>query len=70
VTEEGYSSLQVDRVQAIPRGKALYPMGIQMGMEVGLFTVTAMLMGKLGTASLAAHEIAKTLTSHPSRISL
>jgi MATE family multidrug resistance protein len=35
-----------------------WPMGIQSGMEVGLFTVTAMLMGKLGTASLAAHEIA------------
>ncbi len=34
------------------------PMGIQLGMELGLFTVTAMLMGKLGTASLAAHEIA------------
>ena len=35
-----------------------WPMGIQSGMESGLFTVTAMLMGKLGTASLAAHEIA------------
>src|SRR5919202_317861 len=35
-----------------------WPMGIQSGMELGLFTVTAMLMGKLGTASLAAHEIA------------
>ncbi|MGH8001168.1 MAG: MATE family efflux transporter [Brasilonema sp.] len=35
-----------------------WPMGIQLGMELGLFTVTAMLMGKLGTASLAAHEIA------------
>ncbi len=35
-----------------------WPIGIQLGMEVGLFTVTAMLMGKLGTASLAAHEIA------------
>lgn len=33
-------------------------MGFQSVMEVGLFTVTAMLMGKLGTASLAAHEIA------------
>jgi multidrug resistance protein, MATE family len=35
-----------------------WPMGIQLGMELGLFTVTAMLMGKFGTASLAAHEIA------------
>ena len=35
-----------------------WPTGIQLGIELGLFTVTAMLMGKLGTASLAAHEIA------------
>lgn len=35
-----------------------WPMGIQLGMELGLFAVTAMLMGKFGTASLAAHEIA------------
>lgn len=35
-----------------------WPMGIQLVMEVGLFTVTAILMGNLGTTSLAAHEIA------------
>ena len=35
-----------------------WPMGLQLGMEQGLFTITVMLMGKLGTASLAAHEIA------------
>jgi multidrug resistance protein, MATE family len=35
-----------------------WPMGVQLGMELGLFTITAMLMGQLGTASLAAHEIA------------
>lgn len=35
-----------------------WPMGFQLGIELGLFTVTAMLMGRLGTANLAAHEIA------------
>ncbi len=33
-------------------------MGFQTGMQLGVFTVTAMLMAKLGTSSLAAHEIA------------
>lgn len=35
-----------------------WPTGIQLGMQLGMFTVTAWLMGKLGTASLAGHEIA------------
>jgi MATE family multidrug resistance protein len=35
-----------------------WPMGFQLGMQLGLFTVTAMLMGKFGAASLAGHEIA------------
>ncbi len=35
-----------------------WPMGIQLGMQLGLFMVTAWLMGNLGTASLAGHEIA------------
>ncbi|MDF0552317.1 MATE family efflux transporter [Kamptonema sp. UHCC 0994] len=35
-----------------------WPTGIQIGMELGLLAVTAMLMGKLGTSSLAGHEIA------------
>ena len=33
-------------------------MGISHGVEAGLFSVTALLVGLLGTASLAAHQIA------------
>ena len=35
-----------------------WPIGISHGVEAGLFSVTALLVGRLGTASLAAHQIA------------
>jgi MATE family multidrug resistance protein len=35
-----------------------WPIGVSMGVEVGLFTTTAVLMGVLGTDTLAAHQIA------------
>ena len=35
-----------------------WPMGISHGLEAGLFSVTALLVGRLGVASLAAHQIA------------
>ena len=35
-----------------------WPIGISHGVEAGLFSVTALLMGLLGTAPLAAHQIA------------
>jgi multidrug resistance protein, MATE family len=47
-----------------------WPTGIQLAIEMGLFTITAMLMGKLGTSSLAAHEIALQASSIFSAISM
>lgn len=35
-----------------------WPIGVQWGMEAGLFTMTALLVGLLGTIELAAHQIA------------
>jgi MATE family multidrug resistance protein len=35
-----------------------WPIGIMQGLEVGLFSATAILMGLLGTTVLAAHQIA------------
>jgi MATE family multidrug resistance protein len=35
-----------------------WPLGIQYGLETGVFTAIAFMMGYLGTAMLAAHEIA------------
>ncbi|MEE8349934.1 MAG: MATE family efflux transporter [Acidobacteriota bacterium] len=35
-----------------------WPIGIMQGLEVGLFSATAFLMGLLGTTLLAAHQIA------------
>lgn len=35
-----------------------WPIGVSSGIESGLFMITAMLMGMLGTTALAAHQIA------------
>ncbi len=35
-----------------------WPMGLSFGIEIGLFTTTAILVGSLGATSLAAHQIA------------
>jgi len=39
------------------------PMGITFGIESGLFMITAILIGQLGTVPLAAHQIALQLAS-------
>lgn len=49
---------QFDRELFVKIFQVGWPMGFQAGMELGVFTVTAMLMVKLGTSTLAAHEIA------------
>ncbi|HEY9853267.1 MAG TPA: MATE family efflux transporter [Leptolyngbyaceae cyanobacterium] len=35
-----------------------WPIGVLLGVEIGLFALTALLMGYLGTVTLAAHQIA------------
>jgi MATE family multidrug resistance protein len=35
-----------------------WPIGVAYGLEVGLFAVTALLMGTFGTTALAAHQVA------------
>lgn len=35
-----------------------WPIGVTLGVETSLFTLTALLMGTLGTVALAAHQIA------------
>jgi len=37
------------------------PMGFQSQLESGLFTLTALMMGRLGTVTVAAHQITNTL---------
>ena len=39
------------------------PIGLQMGAEVGVFALVGVLVGKLGSTDLAAHQIALTLAS-------
>ncbi len=46
------------------------PIGLQMGAEVGVFALVAFLSGRLGTQSLASHQIALTLASFTFTVSL
>jgi len=53
-----------------PDGKYLWdlfkvgaPMGVTFGIESGLFMITAILIGRIGTVPLAAHQIALQLAS-------
>ncbi len=41
-----------------------WPIGVTLGLEVGLFSFTALLMGLFGTAVLAAHQIAIQCASY------
>ncbi len=40
-----------------------FPVGLQYGMEIGVFASTSVMMGWLGTIQLAGHQIALTLVS-------
>jgi MATE family multidrug resistance protein len=39
------------------------PIGLQMQLEYGIFALVALLMGRLGTVPMAAHQIALTIAS-------
>jgi MATE family multidrug resistance protein len=47
-----------------------WPIGIMHGLEIGLFSTTAILMGLLGTTALAAHQIALQCASYAFMIPL
>jgi MATE family multidrug resistance protein len=55
-----------ERPHAIDLRKALsvgIPVGLQMGAEVGIFALVGLLAGRLGTGSLAAHQVTISLAS-------
>ncbi len=66
-------SLRVHRVFSggwRPEGAALkslfrlgWPIGIALGLEAGLFAVSTLLVGRFGTAALAAHQVALNAAS-------
>lgn len=46
------------------------PVGLQYALEIGIFTLVALIMGGIGTLALAAHQIAITLASTSFRLAL
>ncbi|ELS02620.1 putative efflux protein, MATE family [Xenococcus sp. PCC 7305] len=51
---------QFDKALLVEILKTGWPLGLQYGIEMGMFSVTALLMGYFGSALLAAHEITIT----------
>jgi len=62
VYSSGFLSAKVNS-QGFRRLNALgWPLGLQIGMETAAFSLTAIMVGWIGTAALAAHQIVLTLS--------
>ncbi len=53
----GFSRQGFKRINALG-----WPMGVQMGMETAAFSLTALLVGWIGTTALAAHQVMITIS--------
>jgi MATE family multidrug resistance protein len=53
----------LDRVALARMVRLGLPIGLQMQLEYGIFALVALLMGRLGTVPMAAHQIALTVAS-------
>lgn len=57
------SRLAPDRRVLRELARVGWPIGLTLGFEVGLFSVTTLLMGRFGEAALAAHQVAMQTAS-------
>ncbi len=58
--------LRRESIALAPLGRMLrigVPIGIQIQLEIGVFAVIALLMGRLGTVPMAAHQVAINIAS-------
>jgi MATE family multidrug resistance protein len=53
----------LDRAALVRMVQLGVPIGLQMQLEYGIFALVALLMGRLGTVPMAAHQIALTIAS-------
>ncbi len=53
----------LDRAALVRMVRLGAPIGLQMQLEYGIFALVALLMGRLGTVPMAAHQIALTIAS-------
>jgi len=59
----GAGERRLDRAEVRTAVRLGLPVGLQMAAEVGVFALVGLLVGRLGSAELAAHQIALTLAS-------
>lgn len=60
---KGFSIIPINRTYWRRLNTIGWPIGLQQGLEAGTFCVTAIMVGWLGSLSLAAHQIAITIST-------
>ena len=58
---EGYSASSLNRRDLAHLNRMGLPIGLQMGMETGSFSLATVMVGWIGTSALAAHQIMTTV---------
>lgn len=58
---KGFSEGRLDRSDFRTLNRLGWPVGLQMGMETGSFSIATVMVGWLGTISLAAHQVMLTV---------
>lgn len=58
-----YKHIECNRKDALELNRMGWMVGIQMGLETALFSVAGVMIGWLGTASLAAHQTLATVST-------
>lgn len=62
VYHEGFRQGTLNRPDLVRLNKLGWPVALQMGMETASFSLSAIMVGWLGTAALAAHQIMLTVS--------
>lgn len=63
VYREGFRKARVNRLQLRNLIRLGLPVGLQMGVETGSFSLSVILMGWLGETALAAHQVLGVITT-------
>lgn len=59
---KGIAAIRINRMSWRQLNAIGWPIGVQQGLEAGTFCVTAIMIGWLGSLSLAAHQVAITIS--------
>lgn len=62
IYHRGFAQSRINKNDVLTLNKLGWPLGLQMGMETAAFSLSAVMVGWIGTTALAAHQIMLTLS--------